>query len=224
MSDTEDRPKPPESSEPKKESEVWIPPRLRAKIEEAESDEEPTQKSPVGTIVGVVVLVLILSAGGWLVVTNVAKAKAKKLAEEAAAAAQAAAVADSIQRVHVADSLAVVARADSIAAFMKLPKWQQNKILGIKSPEETDPTEPGNFVIDAGSYMFDTPANAAAEALKPTTKLSVRVVPVGTGDDMSYHVYVGQFGVRGDADAAAKTLIAGGVARQAKVVTVPKGK
>ena len=223
MSDSEDRPSPPDSQEPKKE--VWIPPRLRAKIEEADGDDDfEVKKSPVGTIVGVLVLVLILAAGGWFVATNVAKAKAKKAAEVAAEAARVAAEADSIARVKTADSLAAVARADSIAAFLKLPKWQQNKILGITSPEETDPSEPGHFVIDAGSYLFDAPANTAAEALKPTTKLSVRVVPVGSGDDMSYHVYVGDFTVRGQADAAAKALIAGGVAKQAKVIAAPKGK
>jgi hypothetical protein len=222
MNEPEDRPSPPESKEPPKPSEPYLPPRLRAALEKAEA--APAKGSPIGAILAVVAIVVIAAGAWWFVQTNQAKARA---AAQAAAAARAAAVADSLARIHAADSLRAVARADSIAAFLKLPKWRQRQILGKGSPGqpgEPNAAEEGTFVLDVGSFLFAEPANAAANGLKGRTKLEVRVVPAVVGSDTTYHVYVGRFGFRGEAQEAADALLARGLANEAKVVSLPRSK
>jgi flagellar biogenesis protein FliO len=221
MNEPGDRPSPPESKEPSKSQDAHLPPRVREALEKAEA--APAKRSPVGAIVGIVAVVLIAVGVWWLVQFNQAKARAAVRAVEAAAA-RAVAVADSIARIRTADSLRVVARADSIAAFRKLPKWRQNQILRKTQSWEPNPAEEGTFVLDAGSFLYEAPANAAATALKRKTKLDVRVVPVAVGGDTSFHVYVGRFGFRGEAQDAANDLLARGLTNQAKVVSLAKSR
>lgn len=228
MNDEPDRPTPPQTPKPSDppapapRSDVWLPPRLRDRLESASAPEP--KASPLGPILGVVTLLIVGGLVWWMVQTNQAKAKAAAHAAQVAAAAAAAATADSLQRIHTADSLVAVARADSITAFLKLPKWKQNKILGIVTPGEPDLEEKGSFVLDAGSFLFEEPANKAMAAIQGSSKLAVRVVPVTDGGNTSYHVYVGHFATRGAAQGAADNLLTKGLVNQANVVLEPKAK
>ncbi len=135
MTGPDDRETPPKSSTPP-DSQAWLPPRLRDKLDHPEGggdddlDFLKKKSSPVGMIVGVVIVVALAAGGWWLIHNNQLKAKAA--AEKAAADARAVVVADSLAAVRQADSLAAVARADSIA-FTKLPKAEQRRILALRA-------------------------------------------------------------------------------------------
>jgi hypothetical protein len=131
----DDRETPPKSSTPP-DSQAWLPPRLRDKLDNPEGggdddlDFLKKKSSPVGMIIGIVVVVALAGGGWWFIHNNQLKEKAA--AEKAAADARAAAVADSLAAVRQADSLAAVARADSIA-FTKLPRAEQRRILALRA-------------------------------------------------------------------------------------------
>lgn len=225
-----------------------IPARLREKLGDAETsggggDEwEPQKRSPVGMIVTVVVIVAA-AAGGWWWWSN---QQAQKRAEEeriAAAEARAAFVADSIASAQAfADS---VARADSIAAFEALPRSKQRQIIaeraraarqaagggatassgggaGGTAAAAEEPEEEGPFALDAGQFLFEDAANRAAATLKESTGLDAVVRAVGSGDDATYHVYLGRYTSRSAATAAANDLLGKGSVPQARVVKAPK--
>jgi len=132
----------PEDKGPKSESPqepapsgVWLPPRLREKLDAPSSGDDfdflrKRKSSPLGMIITVVVVVAVL-AGAWIIFQNnqkkTAAAAAAKAAEERAAV-----VADSLARVRMADSLAAIVRADSVA-FAALPRWKQRQILAEKA-------------------------------------------------------------------------------------------
>src|SRR5262249_42233105 len=202
--------------------EVWLPPRLRDRLEQKDYDAPEYKSSPVGLIVFIVILV----AAGCGVWALVAANKAKEAKAAAAAKAEAARVAkveaDSLAKIRVADSLLTAARAESLAAFMKLPKWRQDQLHGIATPGIGNPEEKGSFVIDAGEFLIEDPAKAAADAIRAKTKLAVNVVPVGTGGDQTFHVYIGKFSSRGAAQQSADDLINKGIAKQANVISAPK--
>ncbi len=134
MTEPNDRESKPESPKAPGSPGVWLPPRLRDKLTDAEgAGEEEVQKkkpSPVGPILMLLVTVAVVGGVWWMIHSNQVKAKAE--AARVAAAARAAAVADSLAQVRQADSLAAVARADSIA-FAALPRWQQRKILAERA-------------------------------------------------------------------------------------------
>jgi hypothetical protein len=197
-----------------------LPPRLRDRLQ-ASQEPEP-KSSPIGAILGVVTLLLVVGAVWFLVAANKAKTAAAAKAAAAAAAAREAFTADSLRQVNTADSLLAAARADSVAAFMKLPKWRRDQLMGIATPGIDDPTQKGSFTIDAGSFLFEDPANAAVAAMKGKTTLEVRVVPVTDGGNTSYHVYVGKFSMRGAAQEAGDALLNKGVVNMANVVSLPK--
>lgn len=88
------------------------------------------------------------------------------------------------------------------------------------APEE--PQEAGPFALDAGEFLFEAPAQRAAETLKASTGLDAVVAPVGSGDNAVYHVYLGKFSSRSAAVTAANDLLAKGVVAQARVVAAPK--
>ena len=134
MNQPEDKgPKPEAPGEPAAPG-VWLPPRLRQKLEAPSSGDDfdflKRKTSPVGKIITVVVIVAVI-AGAWMIYHNNQR-KAAAAAAAKAAAERAAVVADSLAKVRMADSLAAVARADSIA-FAALPKWKQRQILAEKA-------------------------------------------------------------------------------------------
>lgn len=235
----------------KKAEELRLPARLREKLGGAETssiDWEPEKRSPVGLIVTIIVVLAAIGGGWWLYQNHQTKVKAEA-ARVAAEQAHAKAVADSIAAARVyADSVAAAARADSIAAFNALPKWKQRQIVaaqqkaagggeakpaasggsgaaaasggGTEAATET-PEETGPFALDAGQFLFEAPAAKAAETLKASTGLDAVVKAVGSGDNATYHVYLGKYSSRAAAVKAANDLLAAGTVTQARVVTAP---
>jgi len=227
MNENDDRqsegpPEPP--SPPPPAAKPYLPPRLRQRLEEAEL--EPVKGSPAGAIAGWAIMIALIGAvvGGVMLIRHNEAMKAK------AAAAQAekerlAAVADSIARVKTADSLRAVAVADSAAAFKALPRWKQEVLLAKQHPDSSSTgisDEEGHFTIDGGSYLFDDAANQAVDAAKTATKLAVRMVPVTSGDNTTYHVYVGNFTHKAEAAFTANQLLQKGLLPQANVVKLEK--
>jgi hypothetical protein len=252
---------------------VWLPPRLRQKLESPSSGDDfdflKKKSSPVGTIITVAVIVAVL-AGAFMVYQN-NQHKLKAAAAAKAAAERAAFVADSLAQVHMADSLRAVAVAESVA-FAALPKWKQKKVLAEKAkkaaaasgataagatppkggatpaaggaaggttaaaaaggaaggaaagaPEAAAaPEEAGPFGIDAGQFLDETKAGEVATDLKGKTGLAATVVPMGEGDDTSYHVVLGSYPHRGAAESKANSLLAKGMLSEASVVALTK--
>lgn len=229
-----------------------IPSRLREKLggtgSPGESDEwEPPKRSPIGAIVAVIVVVAA-AAGGWWWWSNEQARKRDEAQRIAAEEARAAFVADSIVTARAfADS---VARADSIAAFEALPRWRQRQIIaereraaraaagggatstggasasggGGTAPAQTqaEPEEAGPFALDAGQFLFEDAANRAATTLGESTGLETVVRAVGSGDNATYHVYLGNYSSRSAATAAANDLLGKGAVAQARVVRAPR--
>jgi hypothetical protein len=242
---------------------VWLPPRLRQKLESPSTGDDfdflKQKSSPVGTIVTVAVVVAVLVGAGIVWQTNQRKAKAA--AEAKAAEERAAVVADSLAKVRMADSLAAVARADSMA-FAALPKRKQRQILAEKAKKEAaasgatasaakpatgaaggaaaagaaaggaaaggaeaepaKPAEAGPFGIDAGQFLDEAKAGEIAGTLKDKTGLAAAVVPMGEGDDTSFHVLLGSYTSRGAAESKANSLLSKGMLTEASVVALPK--
>jgi hypothetical protein len=225
-----------------------LPARLRDKLEDAgpgtDKDWRPKKRAPVNAIIAVVVLIAVVAGGWWWYQSEQARQRER---EEIAAAEEARrqAVADSIAAaVAYADSVAEAARADSIAAFDALPRWRQQQILAAQAraaapatgqapgaapapraaapPAEEAPQETGPFVLDVGQYLFEDPARRAADALKESTGLDATVGTVGSGDNLSYRVYLGRFSNRADAVRAANDLIGKSAMPQARVVPAPR--
>jgi hypothetical protein len=266
MSDREEKEPGAGPSKPPESPDVWLPPRLRERLEAA-ANEKPESSSPIGAIVMVAVLVLAIGGVWFLVHSNQVKAKAAAAKVEADRVAF---TADSLAQIARADSIRAKASADSLAAFLALPKSEQRKILAAQKKAEADkqaaakvaadqrakaaaggatataarpagaapaspstpaasepaaeaaPVEAGPFVIDTGTFLVEEPANAAAEALKGKTPLPISVASVGTGDDATFHVFVGKFTSRSAADKAAAGLLAKGLVTQAQVMAAPK--
>lgn len=233
MTEQDDR----ESTPTPEKKEVWLPPRLRDKIEQGggggggDDDEfviKPSSPIP-GIITGVVILAVVV-AGGWFLKSQADKQKAAEA--KVAAEKRAAEVADSLAKVRMADSLLAIKRADSLA-FAALPKWKQLQVLKekaaagdanaqraldeLKAASAGDP-DAGPFGIDAGEYLDDARASQVADELKASTGLDAKVVKRGSGDNESFHVVLGRYEARPDADAAAKQLLARGMIRQGIVV------
>jgi hypothetical protein len=134
VNEPEDKGPKPESTEPPATSGVWLPPRLREKLDAPSSGDDfdflKRKTSPVPKIITAVVVVAVL-AGAWMVFQSNQK-KAAAAAAAKAAEARAVVVADSLAHVRMTDSLAAIVRADSIA-FAALPKWKQRQILAEKA-------------------------------------------------------------------------------------------
>jgi hypothetical protein len=218
MSEGENKESGPEAPPPSSAPGPWLPPRLRDRLEAADAPP-PKTAGPLGGILATALVLGLAGAVFWW--AGQKRAVVKKAEEAKAAAALAAAVADSITQVRMADSLRTVARADSAAAFLALPAWKQQEILtGVKGDggSGANSDEAGKFVVDAGTYLFEEPAERAATAIKASTRMEVRVVPVEADGATSYHVYVGNFTQRGAAAHAADQLLAKGTADLARVV------
>jgi len=224
MTDGENKESGTGSTPPTEPAKVWLPPRLRDRLEGA--DAPPPKTSP--DLGGWIAMLLVLALGGGVVWWAMQKnATAKKAEMARVELVRQAAVAESLAQVRAADSLKQVARADSVKAFLALPAWKQAEILsGGKGDGGATPgpslDEAGKFAIDAGNFLFEDAAQSAAQALKATTKQEVRVVPVEADGATSYHLYVGNFSQRGAAVYAADQLLTRGSVSQAKVVKVDK--
>lgn len=219
MSEGENKESAPDSPPPAIPPGAWLPPRLRDRLESADA---PPPKSSFDWS-GILALLLVAGLAGAVVWWAGQKRAVVKKAEAAKVeSVRLAAVAESLAQVRAADSLKTVARADSAAAFLALPAWkQQERLTGVKGDgggPGPNLDEAGKFTIDAGTFLFEEPAQRAATAIKGGTKLEVRVVPVEADGTTSYHVYVGNFTERGAASYAADQLIAKGTAELAKVV------
>ncbi len=199
---------------------VWLPPRLRDRLEGA--DEPP----PKGTadIGGWIAMLLVVALAAGVVWWVGQRRKAEKVAEaKRLEEVRLAAVAESLAQVRAADSLKQVARADSAKAFLALPLWKQKMILAGTAGADgggggPNLDETGRFAIDAATFAFEEPAQEAAENLKAATKLSARVVPVERDGSTTYHVYLGNFTQRGAAAFAADQILERGSAPMARVV------
>jgi len=199
----DDRETPPKSSTPP-DSQAWLPPRLRDKLDNPEGGDDDLdflkkKSSPVGKIVGVVVVVALLGGGWWLFQNNQQKAKAA--AAKAEADARAAAVADSLAQVRQADSLAAVARADSIA-FTKLPKAEQRRILALRAKNAAG----GSTAAAAGAAT--TPATKTAGAPKGagTPSTTTPAEPAAPKEKGPFGIDAGQYLDEGKANEVAETL------------------
>ena len=171
----------------------WLPPRLRDRLYGAD-EPPPASDNP---LLGWIAMLLIAAMIGGLVYWKMQSTKAEKqAAAKQAAAERAAAVADSLARLATIDSLKAVAHAADSIAFLKLPAWKQAELRsGAKA--DTSATakaaeEPGHYVIDAGTFLFEDPANQAAAAIKGKIKLDVKVVSEQKDGSTQYHVYVGK--------------------------------
>lgn len=204
----------------------WLPPRLRDRLGQADEPPPPAENPLLGWLAMLVIAAMV----GGLVYWKMQSTKAeKKQAEIKAAADRAAAVQDSLARLATLDSLRAVARADSAAAFLRLPAWKQAALRAGRDTAATATAksevaaaeETGRFAIDAGTFLFEDPANAAVASIKSAgVKLPIKVVPIESGGSTSYHVYVGDFKVKGEATYTANQLFEKGKLAQANVVKV----
>ncbi len=193
----------------------WIPPRLRARLEMADEPPPPSENPLLGYIAMAVIAAMI----GGLVYWRIQKSHAEaKEAAEKAAADRRAVVADSLHSLAVLDSLKAVHRADSVAAFAALPAWKKALIVSGADTSQAAATaeETGHFTIDAGSYLFADAAEKAAATLRGATRVPVKVSSDSTAGN--FHVYVGNYKVRGEAAFEAKRLFDAGKLEQANVV------
>ena len=204
-SDTGGTPPPPASTK-------YMSPRLRARLEQVDEPPPPSENPWLGWIAMLVIAAMIGGLVFWRMQKN--KAEAADAAKQAAAT-RAAEVADSLARLATLDSLKAITRADSAAAFAKLPAWKKAQILaGADTSQAAAGTEEsGHFVIDAGSFLFADAAEKAAGTLRGATKVPVKV----DSTEGEFHVYVGNYKVRGEAAFEAKRLFEAGKLEQANV-------
>ncbi len=225
MSAEHDQPSGSGGPEPPEKKDEWLPPRLRQRLQEAEQPP-PKSSNALGWIVVVLVIAGAIGGGAWLIHNNQARSKAAAAAR-AEQAARERASADSIAKARTADSLAAAARADSVKSFLALPAWKQRRILLAEgTPQALERAralgaQAGPFVIDAGSYLFEDPAKAAAAGLRARTGLDIRVVPVASEGSTMYHLYAGMYDDQDRAHADANKLLAYG-AVQAAIVPAPR--
>lgn len=197
----------------------YMSPRLRARLENADEPPPPTENPWLGYLAMAVIAAMIGGLVFWRMQKNHAEAKE---AAAKASAERAVVVADSLKSLAVLDSLKAVHRADSAATFAALPAWKKAQMLAGSDTSQaaTAAEETGRFVIDAGSYLFADAANSAATALRSATKQPVRVAADSTEGNATFHVYVGNYKVRGEAAFEAKRLFDTGKLEQANVVKI----
>ena len=85
-----------------------------------------------------------------------------------------------------------------------------------------EPAEPGPFGIDVGQYLDQVRAGEKAAEFKEKTGLDAVVVPVGEGDEASFHVVLGSYPRRSAAESKANSLLSKGLLAEAAVVPLPK--
>lgn len=223
--------KPGEPSPPRKPA-PYMSPRLREKFGEGggmDDDFQIKEQSPVGMVVGIVIVLALLVGGVMYMQKASAARKAKQAVEDARLAA--AARADSIRQARSADSMRVAqAHADSIAAA-NAPKPKPGAkpaggataaaapgaAAGATPAPAVPAAPPAHFGIDAGTFLSEDRANQEKDKLTAATKLSGRVVNTETGD---FRVVLGDFSSKKEAMKKAAELAAGGQTREALVVAI----
>jgi cell division protein FtsN len=200
-------------------------PKLRSKMN---LDDEPDESSgnKMANIIALVMLVAIVVMGSFFFTAlQRSKADAKVKAAAATKAAAAQAVKDSLDKAQQ-DSV-FAARSDSTAkadAKNPKPKPPATTTAGGSSAPPTASTPPApvtKFGIDVGSFLTQDRANAEQTKLQASTSLSARVVPKSEDGGTSYHVVLGEFTSRKDAEKKANDLI---VAQSVHEATVTKLK
>lgn len=209
MNEPEDKdPKPESPAEPAAPG-VWLPPRLREKLDAPSSGDDfdflKRTSSPAGTIITVAVVVVVLAGAWWVFQNNqhkVAAAAAARAAEERAAV-----VADSLARVHMADSLAAVVRADSLA-FAALPKWKQRQILAeqAKKAAAASGTTAGAAATTGASGGAAAAGGAAAGAGATTGAEGAQAQPETPAEAGPFGIDAGQYLDEARAGEVAATL------------------
>lgn len=203
-----------------------IPPTLRAKIDLDEEAEE-VSSSKAANVVGIVMLVAIVVLGGFFW-TSFQRSKVEEKTKAVAAAKAAAdeALVDSLSKVR-ADSI-YAASQDSIKAYeAKHPKPKTatpptasagagGAAAGGGAAAEPPPP-PSKFGIDVGSYLTQDRASAEQGKLQGITSLPAQVVPKSEDGGTAYHVVIGEFTNRKDAEKKANELIVAQTIREATV-------
>jgi len=80
----------------------------------------------------------------------------------------------------------------------------------------------GPFGIDVGTFLFEDRANSEQTRLAGTTGLSGKVAAKAEGDATVYHVILGSFATRAEAEKEAGALIAKGLVREASPVPLSR--
>lgn len=198
-----------------------VPHKLRGKLN---MDEDPEEGggSNAANIIGIVMLVAIVVLGGlfWTSLQH-SKVADKEKAEAAAKIAAEAARADSLSKLE--QERIYAARADSLKA-------EEAKHPKPKVPTATPgtPATPGGdaaappppatkFGIDVGSFLSKDRADAEMGKLTGSTSLTARVVPKTEDGGTAYHVVIGEFTSRKDAEKKANELIVAATIREATV-------
>jgi len=199
-----------------------LPPTLRSKMS-LDDEPEETANSNAANIIGIVMLVAIvaLSAIFWV---SFQKSKVEDKAKTAAAAKATAdqALADSLAKVQ-ADSL-FAARQDSLNKIAaKLPKPKPTPAAGAGGTataggDAAAPPPPASkFGIDVGSFLSQDRASSELGKLQGSTSLAGRVVPKTEDGGTAYHVVIGEFTNRKEAETKANALIVAATIREATV-------
>ena len=210
------------------------------------------KSSPIGAIITVVVVVAVIAGAWMVWQNNKRKAAeaaaAKAAAERAVFVADSLArvrMADSLAAVARADSIAFAAlpkwkqrqilaekaRKEAAAkggATASAPTPAGGAAAGGAAAAEgteaapAEPAEAGPFGIDVGQYLDEVRAGEKAAEFKEKTGVDARVVPIGEGDEASYHVVLGSYPRRSAAESKANSLLSKGLLTEAAVVALPK--
>lgn len=219
MSNPEDK----QTSKPPGEdpSSAKLPPTLRSRMN---LDDEPEDTgNNMANIIGIVMLVAIvaLSAFFWISFQKSkseekakAAAAAKATAEQARADSISSAEKDAIQKAFV----------DSVAAYelkhpapKPKPTAAQSTPAGPGGGTDAAPPPASKFGIDVGSFLTQDRANSELGKLQSSTSLSGRVVPKSEDGGTAYHVVLGEFASRKEAETKANALIVASTIREATV-------
>lgn len=195
-------------------------PKRRGKYDD---DVEESGGSNAANIIGIVMLVGIVVLGGlfWTSLQR-SKVEEKQKAEAAAKTAAEAARADSISKAE--QERIYAARTDSLKAEeAKHPKPKTATPTASTAQTQTGgeqatpPPPASKYGIDAGSFLSQDRAAAELTKLQGSTSLSGRVVPKSEDGGTSYHVVIGEFTSRKDADKKAGELIVAATIHEATV-------
>jgi cytoskeletal protein RodZ len=203
----------------------YVSPKLRTKMDFDEEAEE-TSNSKMANIVGIVMLVATVVLGG-LFWTSYQHSKSEEKAKAVAAAKAEAEQA-------TVDSLAKARQDSTYAASQDSIKKYEDAHPKPKTAPTTAPTAtntpggaaggetapappPSKFGIDVGSFLTQDRANSEQGKLQGSTSLPARVVPRSEDGGTAFHVVIGEFTNRKDAEKKANELIVAQVIREATV-------
>lgn len=196
-------------------------PKRRGKYDD---EVEESGGSNAANIIGIVMLVGIVVLGGlfWTSLQR-SKVEEKQKTDAAAKVAAETARADSISKAE--QERIYAARADSLKAEeAKHPKPKTAATTATPTAQAqpggqqaTPPPPATKYGIDAGSFLSQDRAAAELTKLQGSTSLSGRVVPKSEDGGTSYHVVIGEFASRKDADKKAGELIVAATIHEATV-------